>query len=120
MLGKKRRLTRIALSLIQTAAKGHAIAFVKNSVLSPNFHARQFRIGAGLAPLSFWAGKASPATTAGRRQQLPAGTRTLAGAAFSPDALMKTWLSLFPQNTEWAQKMFEKLPWTGSRGQVGS
>jgi hypothetical protein len=25
---------------------------------------------------------------------------------FSPDALMKTWLSLFPQNTEWAQKMF--------------
>ena len=39
---------------------------------------------------------------------------------FSPDALMKTWLSLFPHNTEWAQKMFEKLPWTGSRGQVGS
>ena len=32
---------------------------------------------------------------------------------FSPEALMKTWFSLFPQNTEWAQKMFENLAWTG-------
>jgi hypothetical protein len=33
---------------------------------------------------------------------------------FSTEALMKTWFSLFPQNAEWAKKMFENLPWTGS------
>jgi len=33
---------------------------------------------------------------------------------FSTEALMKSWLSLFPQNAERAKKMFENLPWTGS------
>jgi hypothetical protein len=33
---------------------------------------------------------------------------------FSPEALMKTWFSLFPRMAEWAQKMFENLHWTGS------
>jgi hypothetical protein len=33
---------------------------------------------------------------------------------FSTEALMKSWVSLFPQNAEWAKKMFENLPWTGS------
>jgi hypothetical protein len=28
---------------------------------------------------------------------------------FSPEALMKSWFSLFPQNTEWVQKMFENV-----------
>jgi hypothetical protein len=33
---------------------------------------------------------------------------------FSPEALTKTWFSLFPQHAEWAQKLFENLPWTGN------
>ena len=28
---------------------------------------------------------------------------------FSPEALMKSWFSLFPQNAEWVQKMFENV-----------
>jgi hypothetical protein len=28
---------------------------------------------------------------------------------FTPEALMKSWVGLFPQNTEWAQKMFESF-----------
>ena len=34
---------------------------------------------------------------------------------FSPEALMKSWFSLFPQNAEWAQKMFENVFGGGSR-----
>jgi hypothetical protein len=28
---------------------------------------------------------------------------------FSPETLMKSWVGLFPQNAEWAQKMFESF-----------
>ena len=28
---------------------------------------------------------------------------------FSPEALMKSWFSFFPQNAEWVQKMFENV-----------
>jgi hypothetical protein len=28
---------------------------------------------------------------------------------FSPEALMKSWFSLFPQNAEWVQKIFENV-----------
>ena len=28
---------------------------------------------------------------------------------FSPEALMKSWFSLVPQNAEWVQKMFENV-----------
>jgi hypothetical protein len=28
---------------------------------------------------------------------------------FSPEALMKSWFSVFPQNAEWIQKMFENV-----------
>jgi hypothetical protein len=34
---------------------------------------------------------------------------------FSSEALMKSWFSLFPQNAEWAQKMFENVFGGGSR-----
>jgi hypothetical protein len=27
----------------------------------------------------------------------------------SPEVLMKSWFSLFPENTEWVQKMFENM-----------
>ncbi len=28
---------------------------------------------------------------------------------FSPDALMNSWFALFPQNAEWAHKMFDNV-----------
>ena len=34
---------------------------------------------------------------------------------FSPETLMKGWFSLFPQNAEWAQKMFENVFGRASR-----
>jgi hypothetical protein len=34
---------------------------------------------------------------------------------FSPETLMKSWFSLFPQNAEWAQKMFENTVGGASR-----
>jgi len=34
---------------------------------------------------------------------------------FSPEALMKSWFSLFPQNAEWVQKMFENVPGATSK-----
>jgi hypothetical protein len=34
---------------------------------------------------------------------------------FSPEALMKSWFSLFPQNAEWVQKMFENVLGGASR-----
>ena len=34
---------------------------------------------------------------------------------FSPEALMKSWFSLVPQNAEWVQKMFENVVGGASR-----
>lgn len=34
---------------------------------------------------------------------------------FSSEALMKNWIGLFPQNTEWAQKMFETFISAGTK-----
>ncbi len=34
---------------------------------------------------------------------------------FSPEALMKSWFSLFPQNAEWVQKMGENVAGGTSR-----
>jgi uncharacterized protein DUF6489 len=34
---------------------------------------------------------------------------------FSPDTILKNWFSLFPQNAEWVQKMFENVIGGASR-----
>jgi hypothetical protein len=47
MLRIERRLTRVALRLIQRTTESHAIVFVKNRVFTPNLYPRQLRIGAG-------------------------------------------------------------------------